>query len=234
MRQQAYRLLFTLALGVSGCANYGMEHTGRIVFFGDSITQMADQSEGYLTLLRAFASSSGRSVDIVNAGISGNKVTDLRNRLQRDVIEKAPTTVVIYIGINDVWHWQLPGLKGTPPDTFRTVLTDIVHQLRSRSIQVILCTPSVIGERKGGMNPQDALLDDYSEMTRTVARECKVPLCDLRKSFLRSLEEKNAADVDRGILTADRVHLNAAGNRLVEREFIAALGWDRPNADTRK
>jgi lysophospholipase L1-like esterase len=59
--------------------------------------------------LRQYVTSSGRDVEIVNAGISGNKVTDLGSRLDKDVIQRHPFTVVIYIGINDVWHWQLTG-----------------------------------------------------------------------------------------------------------------------------
>jgi len=147
---------------------------------------------------------------------------------------RQPSTVIIYIGINDVWHWHLPKLQGTSRDTFRTILAQIVRDLKERSVRVILCTPSVIGERKGGVNPQDAMLDEYAEMTRSIAGEYRVQLCDLRAAFLRTLEERNAEDVEKGILTTDRVHLNSAGNRLVKSEFVAALGWGRYSIPSEK
>jgi len=45
-------------------------------------------------------------VEVIGAGISGNKVPDLQRRLERDVLKKKPTVVFIYIGINDVWHGE--------------------------------------------------------------------------------------------------------------------------------
>ena len=42
-------------------------------------------------------------VEVIGAGISGNKVPDLEKRLERDVLSKKPTIVVIYIGIRAYW-----------------------------------------------------------------------------------------------------------------------------------
>jgi lysophospholipase L1-like esterase len=44
-------------------------------------------------------------------------------------------------------------------------------------------------------------------------------LVDLRKAFLEYNLKNNPENKDRGILTADRVHLNAAGNQLVADEI---------------
>src|SRR3954470_3685473 len=80
----------------------------RIVFLGDSITQAGVDKKGYVTVIRNTLADQHKSlkIDVIGAGISGNKVPDLQKRLQKDVLDKKPTLVVIYIGINDVWHGE--------------------------------------------------------------------------------------------------------------------------------
>ena len=68
------------------------------------------------------------------------------------------------------------------------------------------------------------VLDIYSEITRKVAKEMKVPLCDLRKEFFDYLKKNNVDNKDSGVLTGDRVHLNAAGNRFVAEVMLKSLG----------
>src|SRR5574340_654083 len=78
-------------------------HQGEVIaFLGDSITQGGAGEGGYCRLV-ADAIEAKRpelGVKIVYAGISGNKVPDLQGRLERDVLEKKPTVVFVYIGIN--------------------------------------------------------------------------------------------------------------------------------------
>lgn len=196
----------------------------RIVFLGDSITQAGDKAGGYVDLVRAAAGASfpKAGLEVLGAGISGNKVPDLEKRLDRDVLSKKPTTVVIYIGINDVWH-STRG-QGTPKDVFEKGLRSLVDRVRAAGARVILCTPSVIGEKPVGENPLDAMLDDYSGVTRAIAADMKTGLIDLRRAFVDHLAAVNAAKADKGLLTTDGVHLNADGNRFVAGRMLEGLG----------
>ena len=189
-----------------------------IAFFGDSITQAGARPGGYCKLIgEAIANEKPElGVEIVYAGISGNKVPDLERRLDRDLLSKQPTIVFIYIGINDVWH-STRG-KGTPKTLFDTGLRRLIKGISESGASVVLCTPSVIGERKEGENPLDEMLEEYSDMSRKVASDTGVTLCDLRKSFLDYLKANNPENKRSGILTSDGVHLNIDGNR-----FVAAL-----------
>ena len=103
----------------------GCSPSTRIVFFGDSITEAGAQPGGYVALLeQKFQDHGNPSVEVIGAGISGNKVPDLLARLDRDVLSHNPTHVVIYIGINDVWHhFEFDHVTGTDPDTYREGLT---------------------------------------------------------------------------------------------------------------
>jgi lysophospholipase L1-like esterase len=198
----------------------------RIVFLGDSITQGGGGPKGYVTLIKKALAEKhpGQGIEVINAGISGNKVPDLQRRLQRDVLDKKPTVVVIYIGINDVWHGERDPARGTPKDKYEAGLKEIIDKIKAAGARVRLCTPSVIGEKPDGSNPLDARLDEYAEISRKVAKEEGVPLCDLRKAFLGYLKEHNPEKKERGVLTGDRVHLNDAGNKLVAETILKCLG----------
>ncbi len=218
---------FLVALIFTGCVSsqHFLHSADRIVFFGDSITQLGVKPGGYVTLIRdsLLARHPGLGIDVIGAGISGNKVPDLQRRLQRDVLDKKPTVVVIYIGINDVWHWVTPGLKGTPKDEFEAGLKEIIAAIQKGGARVVLCTPSVIGEKNDGSNPQDAMLTEYSDISRRVAGETGSKLCDLRAAFIEYLKSHNPGDVEKGILTVDRVHLNDQGNRFVAEQMLRSL-----------
>ena len=199
----------------------------RIVFFGDSITEFGGRPNGWVTLIiDALKRKCGSNApEVINAGVRGNKITDLQFRFERDVLSKKPTVVVIYIGINDVWHFSLPGLKGTPKEDYESGLRDIIFRCKASGASVILCTPSVIGEKKKGKNQHDKMLDEYAEISRRVARETRIQLCDLNRSFVDYLSGHNFKDDREGILTVDGVHLNDEGNRFVSGIILNAIGY---------
>jgi lysophospholipase L1-like esterase len=200
-----------------------LKDNDRIVFFGDSITQLGVQSNGYITLIKDSLEKSNPTVEIIGAGISGNKVPDLQARVDKDVISKKPTIVFIYIGINDVWHSITPGLHGTPKDIYEAGLKEIIGKIKNAGAKVILCTPSVIGEKEHNTNVIDQLLDEYAEISRKVASGTGVQLCDLHKNFIDYLSAHNPDNKEKGILTVDGVHLNDAGNRFVADEMMKML-----------
>jgi lysophospholipase L1-like esterase len=212
-------MLFPLSCGTHSVV---LRSTDRIVFFGDSITQLGDKPNGYVSIIRDSLTKREPGIDVLGAGISGNKVTDLQARLDRDVLSKHPTIVVIYIGINDVWHFVLNG-NGTPKDVFESGLRDIITKIQGAGARVILCTPSVVGEKHHGENSLDSQLDEYSRVSRHVAESLGVKLCDLRKGFIDYLQTNNAENKDRGVLTTDSVHLNDGGNRFVASMILATL-----------
>jgi lysophospholipase L1-like esterase len=190
----------------------------RIVFFGDSITESGDQPGGYVSLIRdslAQPNSEG-SVTVIGAGISGNKVPDLQARVASDVITQSPDHVVIYIGINDVWHdFEFEDLTGTDPATYEQGLRDLITQIQATGAKVTLCTPSVIGEAPSRHTPVSQRLQEYAEISRTVANDQGAYLCDLQVAFNQYLQVHNPAGLTDGVLTIDGVHLNERGNRFV-------------------
>ena len=193
----------------------------RIAFLGDSITQAGDQPGGYVDLLRTAIAQVHPGATVIPAGISGNKVTHLLGRYQRDVIDKQATLVFLYIGINDVWHTTSG--RGTPAGAYEAGLTTLVRALHASGAAVVLATPSVIGEHPHGTNDLDQLLTQFAAISRTVAAAEGATLCDLQAAFQDHLRIFNPEDKDKGILTRDGVHLNPAGNLLLATQAARAL-----------
>ena len=90
------------------------EHMDRIVFAGDSVTDMESQQpvgeglfenvgKSYVRIVENMLSAFYPEVYIrvTNSGISGNTSRDLLQRFDRDVVSLNPDWVSICIGIND-------------------------------------------------------------------------------------------------------------------------------------
>ena len=191
-----------------------------IIFFGDSITQAGVNPGGYIMRIDSMSNKAGlkENYEFIGAGIGGNKIYDLYLRLEEDVLAKNPDIVFIYVGVNDVWHKATSG-TGTDADKFEKFYAALIKKLKDKNIKVFLCTPAAIGEKTDFSNSQDGDLNEYSKIIRSLATKNNLQLVDLRKSFLEYNLKNNPDNKDRGILTTDRVHLNAKGNQLVADEM---------------
>ena len=89
----------------------------RILFYGDSITDMGRRREydnlsdtafsygvGYPLFIAGELHSRPDRYEVINRGIAGNKVVDLYARISEDVWSQQPDVLSILIGINDLWH----------------------------------------------------------------------------------------------------------------------------------
>lgn len=229
----------TIAIGLActlfcGCASLdkpSLQEKETIVFLGDSITQEGVRPDGYVTLTSQAIAKAHPDMDIkiIGAGISGHKVPDCQKRLDRDVLRKNPTIVLIYIGINDVWWWNGRWGKGTMKEEFESGLHDLIERINAIGARVILCTPTVIGEKTDGTNEFDKMLDEYSDITRKVAEETGSQLLDLREAFMAYLKEHNPDNAAKGILTRDTVHLNKNGNIFLSGLVLNTLNVPQAN-----
>lgn len=211
--------LFFLAL-----ASFTMFQKKKVIFFGDSITQAGVNPGGYIVRIGELAAKDNLTAqyDFIGAGIGGNKVYDLYLRMDDDVLSKKPDIVVIYVGVNDVWHKKSYG-TGTDADKFEKFYNALIKKFQAGNIKVILCTPAVIGERTDFSNELDGDLNNYSNIIRNIAKKNGLPLVDLRKAFLDYNKQNNPENKEAGILTTDRVHLNEKGNQLVADEIWKAI-----------
>jgi lysophospholipase L1-like esterase len=218
-----------LPIALLFCMAWMPQKKTKVIFFGDSITELGvmtrpDAGTGYVLKIDSLCKSENKSdqYEFTGAGVSGNKIYDLYLLLEDDVLNKNPDVVVIYIGVNDVWHKSIRG-TGTDPDKFEKFYLAILKKLKEKNIRTIICTPAVIGEKTDFSNPLDGDLNLYSNIIRGIAKKNSLQLIDLRQKFLDYAKANNPNNQEQNILTRDKVHLNEKGNLLVASEMWKAL-----------
>ena len=100
----------------------------RILFQGDSITDAGRSRDanlppnaglggGFPGMIAAMLLSRypARGYQIINRGISGNRVVDLYARWKADALNLSPDLISILIGVNDTWH-EFGGKNGVEVD----------------------------------------------------------------------------------------------------------------------
>src|SRR5437868_3690371 len=99
-----------------------IQPNSKLVMIGDSITDCGRTrpiaeapydalGNGYVSLVNGLITATNPELRlrILNMGISGNTVRDLKARWQSDVLALEPDWLSILIGINDVWrHFDMP------------------------------------------------------------------------------------------------------------------------------
>ena len=137
---------------------------------------------------------------------------DLIKRVEKDVIAKKPTIVVIQIGCNDA--------RRISAETFKSSLEELIDRLQKEKIQVVQCTLTSVGEKHDGTNKDDPKLDQFAEIERQVAQAKKVPINDLRKAFVEYWKKNNPENKGSGVLTYDGNHFNDAGHKFVAEQML--------------
>jgi PhoPQ-activated pathogenicity-related protein/lysophospholipase L1-like esterase len=193
----------------------------RIMFFGDSLTNLAGREEpkkyvtkGYVRIVQEKLNEAhkGDGIEVDWVATGGHTVPDLLKRVDNDVIAKKPNIVVIQIGCNDA--------RRIPKEVFKSSLEELIGRLQMANIQVVQCTLTSVGEKYDGTNKDDPKLDEFAEIERQVAQAKKVPLNDLRKAFVTYWKENNPQNLPSGILTYDGNHFNDAGHRFVAEQML--------------
>jgi len=199
----------------------------RLLFIGDSITDCGWKNDGekigngFVRLVRDLlrVRHMTNAPEVINRGISGNKVTDLARRWERDVVELRPDVVSVYIGINDVWHTMVEGRSGVPLEEFMPAYRQILTRTREAlpACRIVLCEPSVIWP------PQDARLNPalapYVKAVHELAGEFAVQdVVRLNEAFERA--RKARPDI---AWAPDGVHPSASGHMLIAMTWLETL-----------
>lgn len=190
-----------------------------VAFLGDSITQQGQDprnANGYVNLVARGLAAEGVNVQVVRAGISGHKSNDMLARLDKDVLSKKPNWMTLSCGVNDVWHqdWK----KGVELEDYKKNITTILDKCAAADCKVILltATPFTNEAKDAGKN---AKLAPYNAWLREEAARRGLPVADLNAQMWTALD----AD-PKPALTRDGVHMHPAGNRIMAKGVLAAMG----------
>jgi isoamyl acetate esterase len=236
----ALTLLLAGAACLPACAGRAAPHVApsllpvtRIVFVGDSLVHRSASDYGMLDavrdrLARRFPS---RAFEVLDAGVNGDRIADIRQRLEEDVVALRPDAVVLYwdSDVSDVDESDM-----APDDVhhlraaYERDVVAVLERLVASGAYVVMSGPTLLGERPHHGNEKDAQLDFYRDLNRRIAAEAEVRYIDTRRAFQAGRPAGSPATADRGLLTEDGEHLNARGANLAGSMFEFALAaWLR-------
>jgi len=201
-----------------------------ILFQGDSITDAgrnraiaaandpAALGRGYpLNVFQSLAALKPYAkLSVLNRGVSGNIVPDLRTRWQADTLDLKPTILSILIGVNDVWHT----LGKTPADevvaTYEAGYAALLEQTRAAlpDVRLVVLEPFVL--RTGAVN--DSWFPEFDQLRaacRRVADHARADFVPLHDMF-----QARAAKSKPDEWLADGVHPTAAGHSAIAKEWL--------------
>ena len=194
-----------------------IEPDAKVVFFGDSITHWYGTEEvlglGYCGMVGRALERVPKTTQVTafNRGISGNKVADLKARVEDDVLSLKPNWVSMLVGINDV---RGAAKMNTSLTDFEADYRYLMDLFQEKVGNIIIMSPFLCGG--GSLGNKD--LDDFKAKHQIVAQIADNYNCvyiDLDEAF-RELTSK----IDPKLLTKDGVHPTQMGAG-----FIADLWW---------
>jgi lysophospholipase L1-like esterase len=208
----------------------------RWLFIGDSITDCgrkrpigegpneAALGSGYVSLVASALTATypDYGIHVLNMGVAGDTVRDLKVRWATDVLKLRPDWLAILIGINDVWQqcdnvWDAG--SAISRDEYSDTLADLIRQAEPGLRGLILMTPYVLEPDRA--EPMRALMDEFGAATRQIAAGRGAILVDTQAAFdqiLRWLPPER--------LAPDRVHVNQTGHMVIARALLRQIGHD--------
>ncbi|MCL2461846.1 MAG: SGNH/GDSL hydrolase family protein [Defluviitaleaceae bacterium] len=204
----------------------------KLLFIGDSVTDCdCDKTNGeglfgalgngYVAYVQArlFAAYPERLIRVVNKGVSGNNIRDLKNRWQADVLAQKPDWLSIMIGINDVWRqFDCPAIREwhVPLDEYARTMDELLAETKPAVKNIVLMTPYFIE-----LNAQDAMrakMDEYGSAVKAASEKHGTRFVDTQAAFDRVLGYNPSAAI-----AWDRVHPGMNGHAVIGEAFLRAV-----------
>jgi lysophospholipase L1-like esterase len=205
-----------------------------VLFQGDSITDCgrardAGPANPADALGRGYAGLAARrllcdvpGITVHNRGISGNRVTDLRDRWRADCVDLRPTVVSVLIGVNDTWHGVAKGTpdNGVPLDEFDRVYRQLLEETKKQlpGVRLVIGEPFVV--EAGAVLEMDFHpdLDERANLVRMIANDYGDVFVPYQEVFDEAVQ-RAAPDY----WAADGVHPSLAGHQLMADAWCKAL-----------
>ncbi len=198
-----------------------------ILFQGDSITDGNRgrnndpnhiHGHGYQYILAAemYADNFNKNIEVINRGISGNRISDLHARWKEDCIDLKPTVLSILVGINDLNYHFETGSAPTPEkysETYRSILDQALSQ--NPDLFIVIMEPFFgVSECKEYSDFMQTNVGWYAAEARKIADEYNAVFVPLQDMF-----DEYAKTTDIFKLLWDGVHPTTGGHQLIARRW---------------
>lgn len=208
-----------------------LQPQSRLLMIGDSITDAGRArpigqrqnglGDGYPALVDALLTAQypQLAIRVINMGISGNTVRDLKNRWQTDVLDLKPDWLSIMIGTNDVWRQfdspDQPASHVYAPE-YEATLTDLVNRTKPALKGLVLMTPFYM--EPDATQAMRSKMDQYGRIVKKIADDAGCYFVDTQAAFNQAMQHQPYQ-----ILAQDRVHPSLAGHMILAIAFLKAV-----------
>ena len=200
-----------------------------IEFIGDSITDCGRRDSldeplgnGYVRDIQCLLQANYPELDlhVLNKGISGDRIPDLKARWKQDVLDIDPDWLFIYIGINDVWRFfEFERSEAVPLADFEHLYRQCLNGAKANTqAQIRLVSPFLA--EKDPEDPFKKKLGQYQAAIDELGEEFDLPVIHLQPAYDWAMLSKPAA-----YWTADRVHPTEVGHTLIALTILRACGF---------
>ena len=199
----------------------------KILFQGDSITDAGRDHRNYHNLGDGYPKYAAENIcsafpnvdfEFINFGISGNRTSQLFDRLYTDGIAFQPDVISILIGINDIWH-RYGGSKIATTDeqialNYRKILERIKNEMNAK---IVILAPFIL-DAPGKESMREDLVKLLS-IVRGLAEEFADAYVPLDEKFDEALK----VQPEPLYYSADGVHPNDNGRVFIGKLYAEAI-----------
>ena len=204
----------------------------KVLFYGDSITDMNRLKDNVsavpFKLGNSYALVTGAYLvgkdpvgyDVVNMGISGNRIVDLYARIKKDVWEEKPDVMSILVGVNDVWH-EIIHKNGVDIVRFEKIYRMLIEDTLAvlPNLKIMLMEPFVLeGSATKGQYEGFLAVREYAKVVKKLADEYALVFVELQNKFDKYCEKYGTE-----LLLYDGVHPNLVGTKIISDAWIEAF-----------
>lgn len=187
----------------------------RVVLWGDSLTATHLWWDRFVQGVNKHYAG-GTGVTFLNSGRGAATVGDLVPTV--DVVNKAATHVILFVGINDVFFGVDPAVTRSD---YNAKLDGALAGLPS--VQFLLMTPWLSGEaRPNGAGPKDTQVNAVRDIVLDIASERSMPVVNVRDLFYADTRH-DVIDTPGG---ANPVHPNTNGQAWLSERVSCVVALD--------
>ena len=199
-----------------------------ILFQGDSITDANRFREedhdfcsghGYVTMVQALIGCDDPGkYTFFNRGIGGDKITNIIERRNRDIVHLEPDYMSILVGVNDVWA-GITRNDGTSAELYELLYDSLIREITAAlpKLKIAIMEPFVLESREN-----ESFYPEFrsgvcacAEAAKRIAEKYRLTFLPLQIKF--DLAAKKTGDTSHWL--RDGVHPTPAGHKLIAEEW---------------
>ncbi|MBO4935106.1 MAG: SGNH/GDSL hydrolase family protein [Clostridia bacterium] len=196
----------------------------KVLFQGDSVTDCdrSREDDSYLGYgYPAFIAEklNGKGITFINRAVSGERVSDVYNRREKDIFEVKPDLFSILIGVNDTWR-RYDENNPRSAEEFEAIYRGLLSEIKERlpGVPIVMMAPFVL-EVPDKIHWLEEDLIPKQNAVRRLAKEFAdvyIPLDEIFKAEFDKYE-------DIYYLSPDGVHPNETGHKLIANCWVNAV-----------